>query len=525
MSAPTGIHFVPEAGWPGARRVVTAAEMRAADAWTIDTLGVPGVALMECAGRAIAAVVARRARGGGRVAVACGGGNNGGDGFVVARLLHGWGIAVDVLRGRAVDDYAGDAAGNLRAASHLGVTIRAADDDAAIAALPPPGTYDLVVDAVLGTGLSGEVRGAARGLIGWINAQAATVVAVDIASGLCGDTGRVLGAAVRADHTVTLGASKLGHWQGHGPEYGGRLLVADIGINGSALDGAGDRWLLSDADVAPAFAPRARDAHKGTFGHVGVLGGCLGRLGAARMSADAALRAGAGLVSVATTPDALAALSGAVYEVMVEALGPTTDVDEAAARLNARDALIIGPGMDVSDAAGDWLAALLPRLRRPVVVDADGLNHLARRPEAWKGGPPRVVTPHPGEAGRLLGSSAAQVQDDRVGAARALSERLEAVVVLKGAHSLVTTPDGWLGICPAGNPGMATAGAGDVLAGVIGALLARGLPPARAAAAGVLWHARAGDLAVRRGGPNGLRARDILAALTDIERGATCCDD
>ncbi len=524
MSAPTGPFFDPEAGWPGARRVVTAAEMRDADAWTIDTLGVPGVALMECAGRAVARVVAAQARPGGRVAVVCGGGNNGGDGFVIARLLDAWGWDVDVLRGRAVGDYAGDAATNLRAAERLKLNMLPADDDAAIARLPAPGTYGVVVDAVLGTGLSGEVRGAARGLIGWINAQGAPAVAVDIASGLCGETGRVLGAAVRATHTVTLGASKLGHWQGDGPEYGGRLIVADIGINGPALERAGDRWLLCDADVAPAFAPRARDAHKGTFGHVGVLGGSPGRLGAVRMSADAALRAGAGLVSIAAAPETLGPLSGAVYEVMVEALGPETPAEEAARRLNARDALVIGPGMDASEAAGDWLAALLPRLRRPVVVDADGLNHLARRPEAWKGGPPRVVTPHPGEAGRLLGSSTAAVQDDRVGAARALAERLEAVVVLKGAHSLVATPDGWLGICPAGNPGMATAGAGDVLAGVVGALLARGLPPARAAAAAVLWHARAGDHALAEGGPNGLRARDILTALSAVERGSTCCD-
>ena len=258
---------------------------------------------------------------------------------------------------------------------------------------------------------------------------------------------------------------------------------------------------------------------------MGVLGGSVGRTGAARMAADAALRAGAGLVSIATASEALPALAGGLYEVMGEAIDARVPPADAARRLNARDAVVIGPGISVDAATGGWLAELLPRLTVPVVIDADGLNHLAAWPEVWREAPPRVLTPHPGEAARLLGTTTAAVQADRIGAVAALVERTGGVVVLKGAHTWVGAPDGTRCVCPAGNPGMASAGMGDVLSGIIGALLARGLEPAQAAAAAVLWHARAGDLVAARGTENALVAGDVIGALAAVERGERCSGD
>lgn len=486
------------------RRILTAAQMRAADACAIDKLGVPGVALMENAGRHVAQAVARHVDdglvGGGQIAILIGAGNNGGDGSVAARHLAAWGLQPALYLTCEPDRPRGDARVMLDAARAAGVPI------SNVAALPERPA--IVVDGLLGTGLEGEVRGAVAQAIAWINAADAPVIAIDIPSGLCADTGRPLGVAVRATETISFVASAPGHWLHPGPEYVGDLRVVDIGMPPAALDAQAD--LLTDADLAPAFAPRAATTHKGTAGSVFAWAGSVGRTGAARMTLEAALRAGAGSTTLAIDRDALALIAPALCESMYLPMPMLNRAGWIAAQANQRAAMIVGPGLPTGTEAGIDLRAALAQVTVPVVLDADGLNHYANQVDAISAA---VITPHPGEAGRLLGCTAAEVQADRLGAARTLAERSKSVTVLKGAHTLVALPDGAVGVCPAGNPGMATAGMGDVLAGIIGALLARGLDPWAAARAGVLWHARAGDAVAAKIGPLALTARDVVAQL------------
>lgn len=485
-------------------------EMAAADRFAIDALGVPGIALMENASRHVARAVAERCPADAPVVVVCGGGNNGGDGFGAARHLAAWGRAVELYLLREPERYAGDAALNLEACRRMGLPLAPWP-----AGGPPPARAGWVVDAALGTGLAGDVRGPAADAIRWMNRCPAPVLAVDIPSGIDGRSGAVRGVAVDARHTVTFAASKPGHWLFPGAGHRGTLEIVDIGMPAAAIERtAARRWLLGDADLAPAMRPRAVDAHKGCMGHVYVLGGSPGRTGAVRMTADGALRAGAGLATIGTTGEAAIGLGPALYETMVE---PALErsAEALAERLSAFDAVAVGPGLATDDRVGALLAEALPRVERSLVIDADGLNHAVARPRVLAGGA-RIITPHPGEAGRLLGCTSADVQRDRLGAARRLAEQTGATVVLKGAHTVVHAADG-VAICPAGNPGMATAGSGDVLTGIIAALLARGLPAPEAARAGVLWHARAGDRAARDGAHH-LLARDIIRGLAAVER-------
>ncbi len=506
----TRSHRIVPAGRPAAGRVLLPSEMAEADRFAIETLGIPGIALMENASRHVARAVAERCERGTPIAILCGGGNNGGDGFGAARHLASWGHMVDVWILRPAERYRGDAAVNLEACRRMGVQLREWAEDP-----PTPQHHGWVVDAVLGTGLAGDVRGAARAAIEWMNGCGAPVLAVDIPSGVDGATGAVRGIAVDAAHTVTFATSKPGHWLFPGAGRRGALEIVDIGMPVEAIERtATRRWLLDDQALAPAFASRAPDAHKGRQGHVYVLGGALGRTGAVRMSADAALRAGAGLVTIGTVDAAVAGLGPVLYETMVEAAPSSTEA--LVRRLSGFSAVAVGPGLATDDTLGALLAEALPQVRRPMVIDADGLNHAARRPKLLRGDD-RVITPHPGEAGRLLGTSAAEVQRDRAGAAQALAERTGATVVLKGAHTIVHAADG-IAFCPDGNPGMATAGSGDVLTGVIAALLARGVPASDAARAGVAWHARAGDAAAARHGQHHLIARDIIDGLATVEK-------
>lgn len=482
------------------RQVLTAAEMRAADARAIERLGVPGVSLMETAGRHVALAAAERLRSGDAVAILIGAGNNGGDGSVAARHLLGWGFRPRLHLSCAPERLGGDAGIMFAAARAAGVPVEAD---------LPTRPVALVVDGLLGTGLTGQVRGRAAEMIAWIAAQQAPVVAIDIPSGLCADTGRPLGAAVVADETVTFVSSAPGHWLHPGPDHVGRLRIVDIGMPAAAVQGRCD--LLTDHDLAPAFAPRAATLHKGGAGHVIAWAGDVGRTGAAQLTCSAALRAGAGLVTLATAPAAVPLVAPALREVMYLAAEPAA----LAAQINARSAAIIGPGMPTDPATGEALRAILGQLEVPVVLDADGLNHCVGHLDRLRAA---VITPHPGEAARLLETTIPAVQADRVGAARALAARCKSVTVLKGAHTLVASPDGRVGICPDGNPGMATAGMGDVLAGIIGALIARGLPALAAARAGVLWHARAGDRIAADTSPSACTAGDVIEALWKVER-------
>ncbi len=504
--------------------VLTPAEMRAVDTHAIEVLGVPGLALMENAARHIAVEAAALAPAGGRIGIVCGRGHNGGDGLAAARHLHSWGHAVEIILLGDPDGLRADAAVHLQVAQRLGWPLWVAEDLSAIAHLPAPRHFSLLVDALFGTGLSGPVSGPARELIAWINGHGVPVVAVDVPSGLCGLTGQVLGAAVEATCTVTFAASKTGHWLYPGPAYAGRLHVVDIGIPRGVVEALGGRRVvLGDAHLAAATAPAQHNTHKGRQGHVLVLAGSLGRTGAARLAAEAALRAGAGLVTAAVDQPAFAGVSATAWEMMT-VVGTDAGEPLAAevARLRAEGercaAVVVGPGLAPTPRTGETLAALLPQIGRPAVVDAEALNQLTASPALLGQGGPRVLTPHPGEAARLLGWAVADVQRDRLGALDALVAATKAVVVLKGAHTWVGAPDGRRGVCPDGNPGMATAGSGDVLAGVVGALLARGLTPWAAAVAGVVWHARAGDAARAATSTHAVMARALIEHLPAVEQ-------
>ena len=490
--------------------LVTAAEMRAMDTETIDGLGVPAALLMEHAGRAVADVVGARARAGARVAVVCGTGGNGGDGFVCARWLRERGLDARVYLAKGRPPDGSPAALHLAILERMGgPVVDGVDLDGAA----------IIVDAVLGTGLAKPVAGPIAEVIARMNASPALVIAVDVPSGMNSDTGATLGVAVDADVTVTLGFVKLGLASHPGVERVGEVVVADIGIPARLAAWQGVRAFLLDASDAAAVMPRrALGGHKGSFGHVVIAAGSAGKVGAALLATTGALRAGAGLVTLATPPAAAAAVLGRIPEAMHAVFDPEADgADAALAEIMAgKRALVWGPGMPTADAAGKTLRRLAVSLELPIVLDADALNHLGREVAslaAARG--PRILTPHPGEAARLLGSDTRSVQADRVAAARTLARSSGAVVVLKGARSVVAAPDGTVSLNPTGNPGMGTGGTGDVLSGVLGALLAQGMEPLEAARLGVYVHGLAGDRVAAAHGDMGLVAGDLAAALPD----------
>ncbi|MEZ5579518.1 MAG: NAD(P)H-hydrate dehydratase [Candidatus Competibacteraceae bacterium] len=481
-----------------------AAQVRELDRIAIAERGIPGYTLMSRAGEAACQLLGQRWPKARRIVVVCGGGNNGGDGYVVARLARQAGCDVRVL---AVADPAtlrGDAQTAWR------------DARAAEIVIVPFNTaelhdVDLIVDAILGTGLEREVSGLWREAIEAMNASPADILALDIPSGLHADTGAILGTAIHAAATLTFIGLKQGLFTGQGPACCGDIGFADLDVPPDiypALHPASWRY---DGEDLPALLPRRRrSAHKGHFGHVLVVGGDLGMAGAARMAAEAAARCGAGLTSIATRA-AHAGLQAAVRpELMFHGVETPAELTSL---LDRATVVAIGPGLG----RGAWGRTLLHAVLasdKPLVVDADALNLLAAEPvshDHW------ILTPHPGEAARLLKMTPAEVEADRFAAVEELALRFGGVAVLKGAGSLIASKaDGLVALCAAGNPGMASGGMGDVLTGVIAALLAQGLPPFAAAQAGAYLHGRAGDLAAREGGERGLLATDLLPYLRQL---------
>jgi len=507
--------------------LVTAAEMRAFDRHTIDVIGVPGAVLMETAGHAVAEVV--RSLEPARVLVVCGVGNNGGDGCVAARWLHGWGLEVRLVLVGAVNRVHGDAALHLHAAQRAGVPLVELDDLGAIDAAFGPSLPDTVlVDALLGTGLGRPVEGLFAEVIDRINEEPGVKVAVDVPSGLDSDRGVPLGSCVRADRTVTFGFCKRGLAVAPGFTFAGRVDVVDIGIPVALARGC--KTVLLEAEVLRPFSGALGPlGHKGTHGHLLLLAGSPGKSGAAALAGRAALRCGAGLCTVAADKAALAAMMAvsATPELMTLALAGGLDAELASleAALDGKRALAIGPGLSTSGETGQLVSRLVQAaLSRalPLVLDADGLNHLATNPQLLTDGATNrrivVLTPHPGEAARLLGRSIADVQADRVASALELAATYGAVVALKGARTLVAAPDGRLAVCPTGNAGLGTGGTGDVLTGCIGALLLQGSDGFEAATAGVYLHGAAGDLVAARSGQRGLLASDVIEALPQVLR-------
>ncbi|MHC8316478.1 NAD(P)H-hydrate dehydratase [Pseudomonas sp. LB3P31] len=484
----------------------SAAQVRGLDASLI-AAGTPGFELMQRAARATWRALVRQWPAANELSVLAGHGNNAGDGYLVAVLARRAGWSVRVLAVADTQRLQGDAAQAYAEAVADKVSIEAWDAQSSL--------RGVVLDALLGTGLSGEVREPYASAIAAINASDLPVAAVDIPSGLCADTGLVLGSAVHADLTVTYIGLKLGLFTGDAADHVGELVFNDLQADPQLLaDTVVSARRLSGGNL-PRLAPRAPASHKGKFGHVLLIGGDRGFGGAILLSAQSALRSGAGMVSVATRSEHVPAALARIPEAMV--LG-TSSANQLMELLDKVSVLVVGPGLG----QGAWGRSLLSAAANaplPQVWDADALNLLSEAQVTLPQG--CVITPHPGEAARLLGVSTAEVQADRPAAAHALSKKYTAVVVLKGAGSLIASPFGRLALCHQGHPSMATAGLGDVLAGVIGALLAQGMDAFDAACLGVWLHANAGAHEGKSG--RGLAASDLIPVIRQLlEEQAPC---
>ncbi|MBI5191660.1 MAG: NAD(P)H-hydrate dehydratase [Nitrospirae bacterium] len=499
-------------------RLATAAEMRELDRKTIEEYGIPGVVLMENAGRGLVDEVVRKwgAVTGKKFVIFCGKGNNGGDGLVIARHLHNMGakVAVRIFS----DDMKSDAGVNLSAAKSMGLDVKTVSEDLA-AETSAVRHADIVVDAIFGTGLASAVGEPYRGVIEMVNANAQRVVSVDIPSGVDSDRGHVMGCAVHAHLTATFGLPKRGLYLYPGSQFAGEVRVVDISIPAEAVAAAPIKAGLLTAEAVSGFIPRrGPDTHKGTYGHLFILAGSVGKTGAAVLAAQAALRSGAGLVTVGVPESLNGIFEEKLTEAMTVPLPETPERSLASSglerileELEGKSAVAIGPGMSTNTDTAKLVESLLPRLKVPMLIDADGLNILALHDHlAGLINVPAVLTPHPGEMGRLLGVLAREVQADRPAAALDLAAEVGKHVVLKGARTLIASPDGEFWINPTGNPGMATAGTGDVLTGIISSFIAQGLSVMDAARLGVYVHGLAGDLAASDKGQSGLIAGDII---------------
>ncbi|MCR3922088.1 MAG: NAD(P)H-hydrate dehydratase [Firmicutes bacterium] len=496
--------------------VVTAAEMRAMDAAAIDEYGLLGVILMENAGLRLADTI-RQGAYGHRVIIVAGRGNNGGDGFVVARHLHKE-KDVAVWTCNRAEEYSGNALINLNVLHNLGIPIHClCDEGVGIAFAEALQNADLVVDAIFGTGLTRTVSGIYQEVINTINKCRTPVLAVDIPSGVCADTGQVLGVAVQAAVTVTFALPKLGHYLHPGATHRGRLHVVEIGIPPALLTHHAVT-LLSSAFVRNLLPDRPADGHKGSFGTVLLVAGSANMSGAAALAAVAALRGGCGLLYAAVPSTIQATVATQVTEAITIPLPVTTDGKMQSAAIevlrqywSSCQVIAIGPGLTQSTTLLPLMAGILQECDVPVVLDADALTLLAQSPEILRNRQATtVLTPHPGEAARLLGQSVAQIQADRMACARELATRFSSTVVLKGAYSIIADPQGTASINTTGNSGMATAGSGDVLTGLVASLLAQGLAVAHATRLAVHLHGLAGDLAAVTTGEPSLLARDVI---------------
>lgn len=514
--------------------LTTAAEMRALDEHTIEALGVPGEVLMESAGRAVAEVALRLLRSKpGEVLVACGTGNNGGDGFVVARHLHVLGVPTRVALVGDPARLTADAAANHARACAAGVRCEVGAE-----AIAPPLPPAVLVDALLGTGLSrtvesSSVMGRAIAAIERERLRGARVVAVDVPSGLDADTGQVLGSSVTATVTVALGLLKCGLVLEPGRARAGRVTLARIGIPDRAPGVQPRAHWFSRSAARPLVPSRPASGHKGRFGHVLVVAGSEGKTGAAALAARGAARAGAGLVTLACP----AGLSDILETLCTEAMTvPVAGTGERGFALAAQDTLVelaaerdvvaLGPGIGQSDETRALVCGFVAACDRPLVLDADGLNALGKEASLLRERrAPTVLTPHPGEAGRMLGCTPGEINADRLGAARELASRSGATVVLKGAPTVTVGSDGVALVNATGGPALATGGTGDVLTGVVAALIGQDVEPTAAGALGVWLHGAAGDAVAAARGEAGLLASEVAdalpAALGDLREAGT----
>jgi hydroxyethylthiazole kinase-like uncharacterized protein yjeF len=509
--------------------------MRALDRLAIDTYGIPGVVLMENAGAQVTRILWQEfpdlsAR---RVAVLCGQGNNGGDGFVIARYLHNARVSVQVFIMGEPENIRGEARTHLEMLMHVGVVPQGLNTPKSAQAVSAQlANYDILIDALLGTGLKAGVSGVFQQIITAMNACGRPIVAVDIPSGLGADVGTLLGDHVQAHLTVTMALPKRGLLLYPAAEHVGKLVVVDIGFPAAVREHESVHChVLEPQRIASQLVGRAADTHKGSYGHLLIVAGGLGKTGAGVLASLAALRSGAGLVSYALPHSLNAAMEAKLTEVMTIALPEAEEGvlgADAAKRIaewvEGKDALILGPGLGTHPETVRCVHDILRQVRLPVVLDADGLNALAVDPQTPGDiRAPLILTPHPGELARLRRTTTATIQADRLTAARETAQAYHAIVVLKGAHTIIAEPEGTLYFNLTGNPGMATAGSGDVLSGVIGALLGQGYTPSLAARIGVHIHGLAGDLVATTLGERALIAGDLIdmlpRAFQQIEHG------
>ncbi len=479
-----------------------AEQVRELDRTAIEDFEIPGLTLMESAGTASYQLLRKKWPDAQDITILCGTGNNGGDGFVVARLALQDGIAVRVLQLGSPDKLSGDAKTNAEGFMAMGGEV--------IPYESVPEQTEVIVDGVFGTGLERDVTGTWAEALSAINDHWAPVLALDVPSGLHSDSGKVLGVAVKADATISFIGLKQGLFTGDGPEQCGELHFDDLDVpSGIYSKQNPSASIVSWDTLSGHLTPRSRTAHKGSFGHLLVIGGAPGFSGAVRMAAEAAARCGTGLVSVATSPEHAAQLNMVRPELMCHGVERPSQLR---ALLKQADVVAIGPGLGTSKWSVQMLASVL-ECRQPLVLDADALNLLAYEPmqrDNW------ILTPHPGEAARLLNSSVLEVQSDRFQSVRKLQLKFGGVAVLKGAGTLVQAgQERATDLCTDGNPGMATGGMGDVLTGVIASLLAQGYAPELAASMGVCLHAKAADIEAKKG-ESGLLASDLMPVIRGL---------
>jgi hydroxyethylthiazole kinase-like uncharacterized protein yjeF len=504
--------------------VVTAEEMREMDRLTIQEYGVPSLTLMERAGAGVSAAIlenfsAAAKRG---VLIVAGKGNNGGDGFVVARLLKKQRIRCAVALLAKREELSPDAAHNCRVFEKSKGRVMEIAGDGLDFLARQIADHGLLVDAILGTGVKNEVQGLYAEAITLMNVSGLPIVAVDIPSGLDTDRGVALGVAIQAETTIALGYAKIGEVIYPGIDFVGDLAVADIGIDARVVEVVGPATEILTAEEMHWLVPRRpADTHKGTYGHLLVVAGSRGKTGAAILACRAAMRAGAGLVTLAAPRSLNDIFATALVEVMTEPVqeNGAGEMEELMPEnwsrlLERKDALVFGPGLGISDTSRNHLRWLLRNLEIPWVIDADGLNILALEMDRLgRAKTPPILTPHPGEMARLIGKTTTEIAQNRVGIAREFAAKHHCYLVLKGARSLIATPDGKLFINPTGNPGMASGGMGDVLAGMLGAFLGQGFTQEDALKIAVFLHGFVADRATSVKGEVGLIASDVIDGL------------
>ena len=505
--------------------LVTAKEMQTMDRETIQSFGIPGQVLMENAGRGATRMFRQHfgQQGYNRIGVLAGRGNNGGDGFVMARYLTQAGANVTVYLLTEAGRLRGDALANFKLLQPLGIPVVEVPDAKRLAQQREAlAQTEIWIDAILGTGLKSDVRGFFKTMIETLNGFHRPVFAVDIPSGLNADTGQVCGVCVSAQATATFGCAKIGHLVYPGAEYTGKLGVVDIGIPSAVASAVKpQQQVLTARELAAELIPRPADSHKGRTGHMVVVGGSPGKTGAAAMTAISGMRAGAGLVTVGVARSLNPTIENAVLETMSVALPETrggvlgtSAFDPIMRLLDGKQCLALGPGLGTAAATRNLVHRLVAATSWPMVIDADGLNCLVGKLAVLKQcRAPVILTPHPGEMARLMQTSVATVQRDRIGCARKLALSLGLYVVLKGARTVIAHPDGMVFVNCTGNAGMASGGMGDVLTGLIAGFICQGYPPAAAAHLGVYLHGAAADHLATTLGPWGWLASDVMLAI------------